>query len=88
MNEFRIISFYPSRDFADAGGLIAHDINLPDLYSRLGKQVVAVLKGEKVGDIPFYQPIQLKLVINLSAASAIGVSMPSSLIARADEIIQ
>jgi putative tryptophan/tyrosine transport system substrate-binding protein len=88
MKEFGFIAFYPFREYIVQGGLIGHDVDLVDLNAHLGQQVSQVLSGIDVGSIPFYQPLRLKLLINLAAATASGISMPANLLARADEIIE
>ena len=88
MNQFCIVAFYPFREYVEKGGLIGHDINLVDLNAHVGQQVSQVLKGEDVGSIPFYQPLRLKLLINLASATASGIKVPASLLARADEVIE
>ena len=88
MNEFRIVAFYPYREYVVAGGLIGHDVDLIDLNRRLGQQVSQVLRGADIGSIPFYQPMRLKLLINLASATAAGISVPANLLARADEVIE
>jgi putative tryptophan/tyrosine transport system substrate-binding protein len=60
MNEFRIVAFYPFREYIMRGGLIGHDVDLIDLNARAGQQISQILKGEFVGSIPFYQPLRLK----------------------------
>lgn len=88
MNEFRIVAFYPFRDYIVRGGLIGHDVDLVDLNARAGQQVSQILKGTDVGSVPFYQPLRLKLLINLASATAAGISVPANLLARADEVIE
>ena len=88
MRQYRIAAFYPLREYVDKGGLIGHDIDVNDLFRHVGQQVAAVLKGDAVRTIPFYQPLRLKLVINLASAAAAGIDLPGSLIARADEVIE
>jgi ABC transporter substrate binding protein len=66
---------------------MAYAIDLPDLYRRAAGQVVEILKGAKVSHIPFYQATTFKLVINLKTVKTLGLSVPTSLPARADEVI-
>src|SRR5262249_51864692 len=84
----RIPAIYPSRVFAEVGGLMAYGVDAQDLYRRAAEQVDQVLNGTKPSDIPFYQPTKFKLVINLKTAKALGLTVPPSLLATADEVIE
>ncbi len=79
---------YPYRDYVDLGGLMAYAPELGELAQRLANDVHQILNGAKPGDIPFYQPTKFQLIINLKAAKALGLELPSTLIARADEVIE
>jgi len=85
--EHRLASIYPVREYVDAGGLIAHDVDLPGLWVQLARQTSLALAGTSVADMPFYQPFRLRLIINLKAADEIEVKVPADLLARADEVI-
>jgi len=79
---------YPSRAFVEAGGLMAYAVNYPELYARVAQFVGQILKGAKPGDLPVQQPAKLELVINLKTAKALGLTIPQSVLVRADEVIQ
>jgi putative ABC transport system substrate-binding protein len=84
----RLPSMYPSREFVDAGGLMAYAVHFPDLYRRAAVYVDKILKGAKPADIPVEQPTKFELIINLKTAKALGLTIPPSLQGRADELIQ
>jgi putative ABC transport system substrate-binding protein len=84
----RLPSIYSSREFVDADGLMAYGVSYPDLYRRAAKYVDKILKGAKPGDLPIEQPTKFEFVINLKTARALGLTIPPSLLGRADEIIQ
>jgi putative ABC transport system substrate-binding protein len=84
----RTPTVYSSRDFVDAGGLLAYGVSYPDLYYRAAAYVDKILKGAKASDLPVQQPTKFELVINLKAAKAIGLTIPESFLTRADEVIE
>jgi putative tryptophan/tyrosine transport system substrate-binding protein len=84
----RLPTMYASRDYVEAGGLMSYGANYPDLFRRAAEYVDKILRGAKPGDIPVEQPTKFELVINLTTAKALGIDVPSTLLARADEIIE
>lgn len=84
----RIATMYPFRDLAVGGGLMAYCIDLLDAFRYAGRQVAEILRGENPAVIPFYQPTKFQLVLNAKAAHQIGLEIPPSLLARADEVIE
>ena len=84
----RLPAVYPAREFVEAGGLIAYAVNYPDLYFRFASFVDKIFKGAKPGELPVEQPTKFELVINLTTAKALGLTIPQSILLRADEVIQ
>jgi putative ABC transport system substrate-binding protein len=84
----RLPTVYPAREFVKAGGLIAYSVDYPDLYFRMAGLVDKILKGAKPADLPIEQPSRFELVINLKTAKALGLTIPPSLLLRADQVIE
>ena len=84
----RLPSMYSSREVVDAGGLMSYGADIVDSYRRVAYYVDKILKGAKPADLPVEQPTKFELVFNLKTAKQIGVTIPQSLLYRADKVIK
>ena len=84
----RLPTIYFVREYVDAGGLMSYGPNIPDLFRRAANMVDKILRGAKPGELPVEQPTKFDLVINLTTAKGLGLTIPESFLLLADEVIE
>jgi putative tryptophan/tyrosine transport system substrate-binding protein len=84
----RLPAIYGAREFVDAGGLVSYAVSYADLYRHVATYIDKIFKGASPADLPVEQPTNIELVVNLGAAKALGITIPPSILIRADEVIE
>jgi putative ABC transport system substrate-binding protein len=84
----RVPALYPEREFADDGGLMAYGPSVPDNFRRAASYIDRILKGASPAELPIQEPVKFDFIVNLKTASALGLTIPQLILARADEVIE
>src|SRR5262249_47601796 len=84
----RLPTIYPFRVFAAKGGLLAYGLDIPEMYRQAADYVARILRGTKPSDLPVQAPNKFELIVNVKSAKALGLEVPPTLLARADEVIE
>jgi putative ABC transport system substrate-binding protein len=88
VNAARLPAIYPEREYADDGGLMAYGANVSDNFRRAAGYVDRILKGASPADLPIQEPVKFDFIVNLKTAKSLGLTIPPSILARADEVIE
>jgi putative ABC transport system substrate-binding protein len=86
--KYRMPAIYAERDYVDDGGLLFYGRSITESFRRVATYVDKILQGAKPGDLPIEQPTKFELVVNLKTAKVLGLTIPQSILARADEVIE
>ena len=86
--ERRLPAIYPAREFVELGGLFSYGPHYPDLYFRAAALIDKIFKGAKPAELPVEQPTRFEFIVNLKSAKALGLYVPPTLLARADEVLE
>jgi putative ABC transport system substrate-binding protein len=88
VNAARLPAIYPEREYVEVGGLMAYGTNVPASFRQVAGYVDRILKGAKPSDLPIQQPVKFDFVVNLKTAKTLGLTIPQTILALADEVIE